>query len=130
MQTFQVVFQFGPDGGWWGRCSPGDVECRARTLAASRLRARRLLAESVGCEEGDVVLAETFDLPAGINELAARTRSVRLRAEQERKRSVETTREAVRRLAAEVPQMGMRDIAALVGVSYQRVQQLLSGNGR
>jgi hypothetical protein len=127
VQTFQVVFQFDPDGGWWGRCSPGDVECRARTLAASRLRARRMLAESLGCEEAEVVLSESFDLPGGINDLLARTRAARQRADEERRRSVETTREAVSRLSAEVPQLGMRDIAALVGVSYQRVQQLLSG---
>ena len=89
-----------------------------------------MLAEVLGCEEAEVVLAETFELPTGINELLARTREARQRADEGRRQSVESTREAVTRLASEVPQMGMRDIAALVGVSYQRVQQLLSGSGR
>ncbi|MFN2503541.1 MAG: hypothetical protein ABR540_04805 [Acidimicrobiales bacterium] len=118
-----VVYQL-ESGGWRGRSQ--DVTSRGRTLAACRVRMRRALAETRGCREDELALQESFDLPEGLGEVLESVREVRRQADQHRQRSVEVTQEVVTRLAHVEPSLGMRDIGQLVGVSYQRVQQLLS----
>lgn len=126
VHSFEIVFHFRSGSGWQGMYVDGvTVVSRARTLAAMRAQLRSRLAATHGCPEDDVLLEERFELPPGLGELVHSARETRQRVDEERRRSAEITREAVLRLAAEVPGMGMRDIATLVGVSYQRVQQLL-----
>lgn len=130
MGTYAIEFRFGPGGGWQARCDEGsEISAHARTLAAGRAGMRRALAKAHGCREDEVVLDETVALPPGLTEVLEQVRTLRRRADEERRRSVEATRQAVNRLAQAAPTMGMRDIAMLVGVSYQRVQQLLSHPG-
>lgn len=126
MRSFHIVFHYRSGSGWQGTYVDGvTVVSRARTLAAMRAQLRQSLAAAHDCGEDDVSLEETFQLPTGLGELIEAARVTRQRADEERRRSAEMTREAVVRLANEVPGMGMRDIATLVGLSYQRVQQLL-----
>jgi hypothetical protein len=130
-RAFPVVYRWGEPGGWVASTPLLDLEVRCwRTLATCRSEMRRLLAEKAGCSEREVVLEETFDLPEGLAEVLADVRAARREASEQRQRSLEVTRDAVRRLADVEPRLGMRDMGELVGVSYQRVQQLLSDEGR
>lgn len=141
MEIVAVVYQL-DSGGWRGRVQARNglrseegegaegaevkVTARGRTLAACRARMRRALAETLGCAEEAMALDESFDLPEGLGEVLESVREVRRQADEHRQRSVVATHEVVTRLAHVEPALGMRDIGQLVGVSYQRVQQLLS----
>ncbi len=130
MATFPVTYRWSETGGWLALTPllADDVRCW-RTLSTCRAALRRALAEVTGCDADDVVLEETYELPDGLTDVLAEVRAARRAAEEQRNRSIEVTRQAVVRLADVRPHMGMRDMGELVGVSYQRVQQLLSGHG-
>jgi hypothetical protein len=128
--TFPVTYRWSDTGGWLALTPLLDDDVRCwRTLSTCRTALRRGLADLAGCPEDDVVLDETFELPGGLDDVLAEAREARRAADEQRQRSLEVTREAVVRLARVRPQIGMRDMGELVGVSYQRVQQLLSAHG-
>jgi hypothetical protein len=125
---YEVLIRFGGGAGWQCDCpAAADLHVEARTLESLRTRMRAEIARAEECQPEDVQLDEVLEWPSGWGELLEQVRAARLRAGEERRRSAALTQQTVRSLAEAAPELGMRDIAALVGVSYQRVQQLLSG---
>jgi predicted RNase H-like HicB family nuclease len=123
--SFTVVVERDESGAWIARI-PSIRGCHSygRTLEQARARIREALELWVD-DAGDAELRFDIRLPA-------RTKDQIRHARNARTRSVRAQREAstaVRRAAATLTgRLGLsrRDAAELLGVSHQRVQQLLS----
>jgi predicted RNase H-like HicB family nuclease len=124
-ETYKAVFEL-DEGGWWLARIPSVHGChtQGRTLD----QARRRLREALGLWIDDpqrVVFDEEIRLPRGYKAVITRSRRARERAEQERAQAQQETTNAARTLVGELG-IGMRDAGELLGLSHQRVQQLVS----
>jgi hypothetical protein len=122
----QVIVLRLADSGEWVATVVGQSEplCGGPNLARCRAGIRRALTSPEG---GRQPWEERLELPAGLGELVDEARRQREATLEQQRRSREATQVAVYRLAAELMgKVGMRDIARLVGVSHQRVQQVLA----
>jgi predicted RNase H-like HicB family nuclease len=97
-----------------------------RTLDQARRRLREAL--SLWVDAGEAELVEEIRLPSRARESLQRSRAARLRAEQERTTAANAVREAARTLVDEL-HLGLRDTGELLGLSHQRVQQLVRESG-
>lgn len=94
-----------------------------RTLGQARGRLREALALWVDDAES-VELEEEIRLPKRALAAVDRSRAARREAARERERANELTVSAARTLVDEL-ELGLRDAADLLGLSHQRVQQLI-----
>jgi glycine cleavage system aminomethyltransferase T len=113
-------------GRWWMIHVPEvDGLTQARHLADAERMARELVAVSLGVGVDDVTIAtrvvvEGEDVGAAVDEV----RQIREAVEQLQALAAQRSAELARRLNARgVP---LRDVAAALGVSYQRAHQLVS----
>ena len=99
--------------------------CRAqaRTLRAAQVRIRQELGWRVGPDSASVLVEDR--MPPAIAAPAKRVN----RARREADRAVSRAGEETARAARELAELGLsrRDSAALLGLSHQRVQQLVAG---
>jgi predicted RNase H-like HicB family nuclease len=94
-----------------------------RTLEQARRRIREAL--SLWVEDADrAELVEEVRLPAAVKQAIGRSRTSRVEAEEQRAKAQEATSRAARTLVDEL-HLGLRDAAELLGLSHQRVQQLI-----
>jgi predicted RNase H-like HicB family nuclease len=101
------------------------------TYGSSIAQARRRVREALGLFVQDAETAELIDdvhLPEDVRAEVDAARSARKRAVDEQARALDTTRRAARDL---VDGLGLtvRDAGDLLGLSHQRVQQLLGRTG-
>jgi predicted RNase H-like HicB family nuclease len=136
-RRYRVVYERDEAGSWVAtiRGRPGGVHCvtQGRSIEQTRSRVREALA---ACLDDDAAAAqaefrEEFKLPGVVRSRIERLTSKRallLKLQMEASREA---RAAARLLTSEEG-MSVRDAAALLGVSFQRVQQLLEepGTGR
>jgi predicted RNase H-like HicB family nuclease len=121
---YRVVFER-DDGRAWIARVPSVRGCHTygRTIDQARKRIREALALWVGdAEKAEFV--EEIRLPARALEAVRRSRDARRRATEQREKAHETTAEAARTLVDDLD-LGLRDAADLLGLSHQRVQQLV-----
>lgn len=132
--TFAVKFE--PDDGGWLAWVPSVQGCRTwgRSLAAARRGIREALAtctDVLGAEAERIAQAakldEDFKLPAEAKREVARRRRVVSRAEAAEKSAQDATREAARSLAR--TGLSLRDTGAILGLSHERVKQVLAQKG-
>lgn len=109
------------EDGWWVATVPSLPGCHTQGRSLSQVRSR--IREAMNL----------FDVPAGAEVVlevkgpertsVARVRAERLRAEA----AAQKANEATQRLASQLVKKGvsLRDIGDLVGLSFQRVQQLV-----
>ena len=123
-RKYRVVFERDESGAWIARV-PSVPGCHTygRTIDQARRRIREALGLWVeGAEKAELV--EDVRLPARAED--ALRRSTRARAEAERRRQqahAATTRTA--KVLVEDLQLSLRDAGELLGLSYQRVLQLV-----
>jgi len=99
-----------------------------RTLDQARRRIREAL--TLWIPDADrVELVEDVRLPAAARDAVRRSRRARSLAQARRVEAQAVTAEAARDLVREL-HLGVRDAAELLGLSHQRVQQLVSGGSR
>lgn len=124
LARYGVVFE--PDvGGRWIVHVPDVEGCHthARTLEQGRRRIREALALWVDdADTADIV--EDVRLPLNARESIRRSGAARARAERERAEAATAVRDAARTLVDEL-HLGLRDAGELLGLSHQRVQQLV-----
>jgi hypothetical protein len=125
MEPRVIVLRLGASGDWEATIAgQADPICGGANLARCRAGIRRTLSASGGPR---VQWDEQLVLPAALAQVVEEARREREAALEQQRRSMEATQAAVYRLADELMgKLGMRDIARLVGVSHQRVQQVLA----
>ena len=123
-KTYKAVFERDESGAWIVRI-PELRGCHTygRTLDQARRRIREALSLWVDNAE-DAVIEEEIRLPAAARQALERAKRARARADRERSRAQEETERTARALLNEVG-IGMRDAGELLGISHQRVQQLV-----
>lgn len=123
MSTYDVTYEL-DEAGWWFTYVPEFQGChtQGRTLGQARERIREALGLFVD-DSDDAELIDHVRLPAQVRRALDAGRSARERAERERERANTAMIRAVRALTKDM-QLSVRDAAELLGVSYQRVQQL------
>ena len=109
---------------WWTITVPDVPGCltQGRTLEQSMRRVREAL-ELFEVELDKVDLVEQVVLPAKVRRAVATSQAARKRAEEEQARAQSALRTAVETLRDFG--VSVRDAGKLLGLSHQRVQQLL-----
>jgi predicted RNase H-like HicB family nuclease len=123
MKRYTAVFERDETGAWLARI-PSIRGCHTygRTLQQARTRLREALGLWIDRPE-DAVIGETIRLPADLRTAIQRSRRIRERAERENENAQEQTRAAAEALVEEG--VSLRDAGELLGLSHQRVQQLV-----
>jgi predicted RNase H-like HicB family nuclease len=123
-KTYNVVVERDESGAWIARV-PQVPGCHTygRTLEQVRRRIREAL--SLWVEDADSAdLVERLRLPGDARHAIRRSAAARARAERDRQEAHRATSAAAELLVRRVG-LGVRDTGELLGISYQRVQQLV-----
>lgn len=112
------------DGRWWvaSMAEIKGAHTQARRLDQLELMARDVISLILDVPEDSFDIDIHASLPEDVEDLAARTREARSRADASADEANEFTREAVPRLLAKG--LPVRDVAVILGLSFQRVSQL------
>jgi predicted RNase H-like HicB family nuclease len=126
-RIYRLILERDESGAWIARIPevPG-FHTHGRTIGQVRRRAHEALGLWVD-DAGDVVFDEQIHLPRHARQALQRSRALRERAERDRAEARSAAADAASVLVREL-ELGMRDAAELLGVSHQRVQQLLRGS--
>lgn len=128
-EAYRVVIELDETGAWIAHVR-GVRGCHTygRTLDQVRRRIREAL--SLWVDDADAAeLLEEIRLPGDARQAIRRSRAARTRAERDRQ-TAQTATSAAAKLLVERLGLGVRDAGDLLGLSYQRVQQLVSGEAR
>lgn len=120
---YRAIFQRDDNGSWFVRVPQVQgAHSHGRTLERATANIREATALALDVDEDSFEVDRQLDLPDEMNELLEYVHLSRGEAEEARMRALAATSMAADRLA----QMGLslRDAAELLGVSFQRVQQL------
>ena len=123
MKSYTAIFERDESGAWLARV-PAIRGCHThgRTLEQARSRLREALGLWIDRPE-QATLKEDVRLPADLRAAVERSRRTRERAEREHENAQEQTRAAAEALVDEG--VSLRDAGDLLGLSHQRVQQLV-----
>ena len=121
---YRVIFERDESGAWLAR-APSVRGCHTygRTLDQARRRVREALSLWVD-DAQSATLVEDVRLPLRAGAAIRVSREKRARAEATRDEAQASTIRAARTLVNEL-HLGLRDAADLLGLSHQRVQQLV-----
>jgi predicted RNase H-like HicB family nuclease len=124
--TYKVVLERDERGAWLARV-PSVRGCHTygRTLDQARRRIREALELWVD-DAANAELEEEIHLPQPARAAIRRTRAARARVERDREEANAETLATARVLVEDLA-LGLRDAAELLGISHQRVQQLVRG---
>jgi len=125
-RQYRAVFERDESGAWIARVpSVRGCQTYGRTLDQARRRLREALALWVD-KPDSAEIVEDVRLPPNVKAAVRASRADRRRAEEQRVEASASTARAARVLVDDLG-VGFRDAAELLGVSHQRVQQLVRG---
>jgi predicted RNase H-like HicB family nuclease len=119
------------EAGWWISHVQGvaGVNSDGRTVADARRRVREALALAIGDDAAEAAeLVDDVKLPADLRRVVARATAARAKLAALEAETQENTARAVRELRKRLG-LSVRDVADLLGISHQRVQQLARARG-
>jgi len=125
MAQYTVRYERDPSG-WWIVTIPEIQGCRTqgRSIAEGRRRIREAL--ELFIDESDAeqaILVDDVRLPPAVWRQVRRVAAVREKAERLHAKAQDATRAAVGQLTVRAG-LSVRDAAEMLGISFQRVQQL------
>lgn len=131
--SYEVVFERDDNNRWFVRCP--DVQgahSHGRTLAAARANIREAIGVVLDLDDDAVFdLKEVVRLPdPHLQRLVDRARELRESASEAEEDARRATIEAVVESTGSSTSLSLRDLADLLGLSHQRVQQLATGAPR
>ncbi len=129
MNTYTVRYEK-DETGWWVATVKQVRGChtQGRTIDQARRRIREALELFVDHAD-EAELIDDVVLPANARALLKRVQSTRKRAEEEAIKLQDSTAEAAKVLTNDVG-VSVRDAGELLGLSHQRVHQLLAASAR
>jgi predicted RNase H-like HicB family nuclease len=122
-KSYTVTYEHDSTG-WWVASVPEVPGChtQGRTIRQARERIREALGLFVK-NAAKAKLVDDVRLPADVRRLIDEQRTARERIERDQEHAQATLRRAAQRLAK--LHVSVRDAGELLGLSHQRVQQLL-----
>jgi predicted RNase H-like HicB family nuclease len=123
VKSYEVVYERDDDG-WWAASVPSVRGCRTqgRSLAQARERIREALSLFVkDAQRAD--LRDKIVLPAEFRRQVDRQLRLRQAVEAEQRQLQASTQGAVRQLVKRG--LSVRDVGELLGLSHQRVHQII-----
>ena len=114
------------EDGWWTAEIPAVQGCltQGQTIAQCRRRIREALALFVdGSVARRATLVDDVRLGGGVTRVVRRVAAARRKADAVQAKVQQDTRDAVKELTGRLG-LSVRDAAEVLGISYQRVQQL------
>lgn len=131
MKTYRINIEMDTNGWWFvDALDVAGAHSQGQTLAAARRNIREaiVLMEDLPASAKDgIELVESIQFPAAISTALDAVRHWRSEADAANAKLRETTGDALKALTKEYPDLGLRDLAELLGLSYQRVAQLAPG---
>jgi predicted RNase H-like HicB family nuclease len=129
MSTYHVAYAR-DESGWWVASVRGVRGChtQGRTVDEARRRIREAMDLFVD-DARSAKLVDDVKLPAPAAKAIRLYTTLRKRADMEDRRAALAARRAVRLLRGGKLKMSARDAARLLGVSHQRVHQLVHDGG-
>jgi len=114
--------------GWWVAAVSGQpAQTQGRTIEQAQERIREALAVLLDVDAYEIELAHDIRLPAAARKVLGAAKKASARAAGEAQRAERATRDAARTLVK--CGMSLRDAGTLLGVSRQRVHQILDAKG-
>jgi len=125
MKAYRVTYKR-DSSGWWVASVRRVRGChtQGRTVDEARRRIREALSLFVD-DAASAELVDQIELPATVKRAIREYATLRNKADAESKRASAAARRAVRVLREGKLKMSARDTAALLGLSHQRVHQLV-----
>jgi len=126
MSRYTVKYERDEESGWWVaqvKEVPAAIT-QGRTIARRRIREALALALDDDEAAEKAKLVDEVKLPADARRALARARAARRRLEVETEKAQTSTAVAVRKLIKKLG-LSVRDAGELLGISHQRVQQLV-----
>jgi predicted RNase H-like HicB family nuclease len=127
MSTYHVVFER-DEAGYWVASVREVAGCntQGRSIQQARQRIREALSLFIEEKvEGAIQFVEEVKLPKEVRSLVGKTKAAREKAEAAAKTAQQSTKKTVEFLTCEL-KLSVRDVGELLGLSHQRVQQLLN----
>jgi predicted RNase H-like HicB family nuclease len=121
---YHVVYERDPTGVW--TVDVTDVP-GCHTWGETVSKARRYVRDALALWVDDAATAsliETFVLPQDVNAAVEDSRAARARLEEDQREAGQRTEQAARQLVNGLG-LGLRDAGEVLGLSYQRVQQIV-----
>ncbi|MDR5700638.1 antitoxin HicB [Agromyces aerolatus] len=112
------------EGRWWIISVPElDAVTQARTVREIDRMARGLIEALLDLDEAEVRVDVTIELPVSVADAWREAAELQARAERDSRRAAELRRDVVETLLG-AEQLTQSEAGTLLGISYQRVQQL------
>jgi predicted RNase H-like HicB family nuclease len=127
VKTYRVVAE--RSGKWWAAHAPelAGVHTQARRLEQVEAEAREAIALMLDVEPESVAVRVEPKLPDEVSALIAAVAAAHSVTENAQAKEREAAHEAARALVVDLG-LPQRDAGKILGVTHQRVQQILSGN--
>ena len=124
--TYTGIYERDANGIWAATVAEeARVRVQGRTLAQVRPAVREAIALWFHVEPTDFELIEDIRLPRGIKATVERARKQRERSQAAQESALASNQEAAR-LLVDVAHLSLRDAGNILGLSHQRIKQLLA----
>ncbi|HEX2179704.1 MAG TPA: type II toxin-antitoxin system HicB family antitoxin [Actinomycetota bacterium] len=122
---YEAIYQMDDNGSWFVRVPEvKGAHSHGRSLAAARKNIRQALALVLDTDERDLLITDKVELPADLKTLADAARELRGEAAELQEFATLATVDAIKALSFGRLPLSLRDVSELLGISFQRVQQV------